>query len=444
MIRTMKGRFLQLMRKQWIIYAGVFVITVFLALILLIGCAILPQNQINEHVLDSISTITRDIREDYIISDHSKGSMLDVATDSLMIHASVGTNSRYLGSVLTNPIYGYSDLPDWRDRDEVLTRLAYDMPHDTVWFYARYWMGFRVLLRLALTFLTYNQIKRYLAFVFFTAFAMAICSVAKNTNARAAFLFAFSVILVRPHVIAACMQFSCCFLISFFAMLLIPWLCWHPRYEGVFFMEVGMITMYFDFYTVPLITFGLPMIYLCLMFLEREKPIRIKWVLKRFAAWMAGYGLMWIAKLTLTSALTPVNALVQGFGAFAERVGIQKEESLTNYYSVETASKAVGEVIFSDETGKVIYLFVLTLIVLVAVGYMIRNKAWIGRFGKGLPLLLLAAMPFGWFAATLQPLAIHAFFQYRSIVLAYWGMSAYAEFLIYGRGSVSLLKLSEK
>ena len=63
----MKGRFLQLMRKQWIIYAGVFVITVFLALILLIGCAILPQNQINEHVLDSISTITRDIREDYII-----------------------------------------------------------------------------------------------------------------------------------------------------------------------------------------------------------------------------------------------------------------------------------------------------------------------------------------------------------------------------------------
>lgn len=149
----MKGRFLQLMRKQWIIYAGVFVITVFLALILLIGCAILPQNQINEHVLDSISTITRDIREDYIISDHSKGSMLDVATDSLMIHASVGTNSRYLGSVLTNPIYGYSDLPDWRDRDEVLTRLSYDMPHDTVWFYARYWMGFRVLLRLALTFL---------------------------------------------------------------------------------------------------------------------------------------------------------------------------------------------------------------------------------------------------------------------------------------------------
>ena len=115
-------------------------------------------------------------------------------------------------------------------------------------------------------------------------------------------------------------------------------------------MEVGMITMYFDFYTVPLITFGLPMIYLCLMFLEREKPIRIKWVLKRFAAWMAGYGLMWIAKLTLTSALTPVNALVQGFGAFAERVGIQKEESLTNYYSVETASKAVGEVIFSFES----------------------------------------------------------------------------------------------
>ena len=50
-------------------------------------------------------------------------------------------------------------------------------------------------------------------------------------------------------------------LLNLLNMLLIPWLHRHGKWEGLFFMEVGMLTMYFDFYTVPLVTLGFPLLY---------------------------------------------------------------------------------------------------------------------------------------------------------------------------------------
>lgn len=425
----MKEHIIQPMRLRWATYLGAFALTVLLALILLIGCALLPQELICEHLADSVGTVERDTRDQYIF-DRSAASKADVGTDVLMLQASISTNNRYLGAVLTNPIYTYSDLPDWEDLHEVIARQAYDIPHDGVWLYARYWMGFRVILRLALTLFNYAQIKRYLAVIFFNLFALVMTSVAKHSNLRNGFLFALSVILVRPHVIASSMQFTCCFLIAFAAMLLIPWLYRHPRYEGLFFMEVGMVTMYFDFYTVPLITFGFPMLYLCLLRLEGGERISVRAVLKRFAAWAAGYGLMWIAKLTLTSLLTSVNGLAQGLSSFAVRVGIKKEAHLEKYNSVKAALDALGEAIFSDQTGKIVYLLMLALVVIVVLVQIGKKHVALAHMRRGLPLMFLAAMPFIWFLVTIQPVAIHAYFQYRSIVLTYWGVGIYVQYLL--------------
>ena len=410
-------------------YLAAFCITVFLAVMLLAAAAFLPQTVIQNHIAQSVPLISRDIENHYIF-DNSTASKMDVGTDIMMLRTSLSTNDRYLGSILTNPVYSYDDLSGWEEDDELIARLAYDIPADDVWYYARYWMGFRVVLRLALTLFTYAQIKRYLSFLFLSLFAAAVCSVSKHAGSRIGFLFALSIILVRPHVMATSMQLTCCFFIAFAAMLLIPWLHRHAVWEGLFFMELGMITMYFDFYTVPLVTMGFPLMYLCI--LKQQDAAQVPWkkLLRNMAAWLAGYGLMWIAKLTLTTLLTSVNALSQGFGSFFSRVGIEKDAELTAYYSVDAAFEGVRKAVFSDEAGMAVYLLCAGLILLAVMYRSVRKSAFPDRLRKAVPYAFFAAIPLVWFVITKQPVAIHYYFQYRTIALTHWAAGVFLYFLL--------------
>lgn len=410
-------------------YIAAFCATVFLAVLLLAFAAFLPQSVIQNHVAESIPIISRDIDNHYIF-DNSIASKMDVGTDLLMLHTSLTTNDRYLGSILTNPVYEYDDVTGWENDDELIAKLAYDMPADDVWFYVRYWMGFRVVLRAALTFFTYAQIKRYMSFLFLSLFAAVICSVAKHANSKVAFLFALSVILVRPHVMATSMQLTCCFFIAFAAMLLIPWLHRHGKWEGLFFMEVGMLTMYFDFYTVPLVTVGFPLLYLCVLKQEQTDPVSGKNLFRNMIAWFLGYGLMWIAKLSLTSLLTEEDALYEGFHSFFGRVGIRKDAELEAYYSVKAAFEGIREAVFSDGTGAVVYLLCAAVILGMVLYRLLRGHISPANFRGAAPYLLFAVLPMVWFVITKQPIAIHYFFQYRSIALTHWGAGVFLYYLL--------------
>ena len=409
-------------------YIVAFCLTVVLALSMLIAAAFLPQTPILMNVQESLDLYAHDIQNNYIF-ETTASSKLDVGTDLMILRSSMCTNRRYLGAVLTNPIYFYDGLDQWEGVPETIARLSYDIPSDSVFFYSRYWMGFRVLMRLALEFFNYGQIKRYLAFAFFTLFTAAICSVSKNTNSRLAFFFALSIILVRPYVMATSMQFTCCFLIAFAAMLLVPWLSRHEQWEGLFFMECGMMTMYFDFYTVPLVTVGFPLLYLCILKRDRAVDVTIRKILKNFGIWFAGYGFMWIAKLVLTSALTSDNALQAGFDSLFKRVGIEKTQGLEQYYSVKAAFDAVGEAVFAETTGMVVWLLGLGILLTVVAYKLLKGHASMKNLRGSVPYLLLAAVPFLWFIITKQPVAIHGYFQYRNIALTYWAVGVFLHFL---------------
>lgn len=410
-------------------YIAVFCFTVFLALLMLVAAAFLPQSIIQGHVVDSVDLVYQDLENNYLF-DKSEGSKMDVFTDIMILRMSLTTNDNYLGSVLTNPVYVYDDLEEWEGSAKTLADLSYGKPADNAWFYTRYWMGFRVILRMALMVFTYAQIKRYLAFLFFALFAAVICSVSKHSNSKIAFLFAISIILIRPHVIATSMQFTCCFLIAFAAMLLIPWLERNTKWEGLFFMELGMLTMYFDFYTVPLVTWGFPLLYLCVLKQEHGETVCDKHLLRNMGSWFAGYGLMWVAKLALTSALTSQNALADGFASFFSRIGVAKDPQRSQYYSLEAAADGLRKVIFSDGLGAVVYLLGVVVILVIVLMKLIRGHGSARTFRDAAPYLLFATIPFIWFVITKQPIALHYFFQYRTIALTYWAAGVFLHGLL--------------
>lgn len=416
-----------------------FCLSVLLGLAALAVASFVPEAKILDTLYNSGLHLQRE-GEKPTVFDHKESSQLDNYTDALMLISTAGMNSRDLSSILTNPIFYYWH-GDEAESDEELFHFAKDLqmfaegtePHG-VWFYGKYWLGFRAILRVLLTHFDYLQIRRYEAVLFFLLFGGVVCSITKNVDSKTAMAFLVSILLVKPQVIVNSMQFSCCFLIAFAGMLLVPWVAEHPKWDNVFFLELGVVTMYFDFYTVPLVTMGFPLVYLAILRSRQGKSVSLVWVLRCALVWFAAYGMMWVVKLCLTTLFTSYNGLENGFQSFFGRVGIVKTEGLEDFYSVSRAFQGLKSVLMPDHIGKLIYVAGIGLALVSGFVSAFWNKVPFSVFRKFEGLLLIAILPILWFVVTKQPIAIHYSFQYRSIALTYWAAGAYLSMTAWNRG----------
>lgn len=413
------------MKKQIIRQTAAFFLCVVFAVVFLLAGACLPQQPIDANVLASAEAMLPD--GDYpVIADKSYAAMLDVTTDALILAESKATTIAQWDTIFTNPLYEEGE----GGTVEQLYRYAAGENTQVSRYYVQYWMGFRPVMRLLLTFLDYYQIIRYVAFAFFVLLAAVMCSVAKHTDPKTAFLFALSVILVRPHIIAVSLQFSCCFFLAFPAMLLVPRLQKRAEWEGIFFLVLGIATMYFDFYTTPIITFGFPMIYLYAMNAAEGKTVSLKRIGANALSWAAGYGGMWLAKLLLTSLLTGADGIGTGMESFMGRIGITKTPGLESYYNPIVALYTVAKSLFSDERGKRILMVACVVVFILLAIRFLRCRCSFRQLFCHKELLVIAALPIIWFMVAAQPTGNHHWFQYRGIAVTFWAGFLYLQYLL--------------
>ena len=413
------------MKHTFLRHTAVFLLCVVLAVAFLLAGACLPQDLIDENIRVSSAGMLEDGAYP-VIADKSFASMLDYTTDALILAESKAATIAHPESIFTNPLYEYG-LPSAVDN---LYSYARDPSPQETGQYVQYWMGFRPVMRLLLCFLDYHQILRYTAVLFFVLLAAVMCSIARRLDEKAAFFFALSIILVRPHVIAVSLQFSCCFLMAFPAMLAVPKIHEKPRWESLFFLILGIATMYFDFYTTPVITFALPMTYLYLLKGKQNAPVSFRQVGVNALSWSAGYGFMWLAKLVLTSVLTSANGLGTGFASFSGRIGITKTAGLESYYNPITALRTVAASLYSDQEGKWILFGAVALAGLWVLYRLWKLKPRKQQFLAPTPLLLIAFLPILWFMIAAQPTANHHWFQYRSICATFWAGLMYLSMVL--------------
>lgn len=404
-----------------------FLGSVALGLALLLLCACLPQGPIDAHVKDAALALNGEGAYPRVF-DTATTAQLDNYTDAIIMDVSRGTTASRISSVLTNPVHRGAEDPV----EALAIYAAQEADARESFFYPRYWMGFRVLTRAALVFLNYLQIRRYLGFLLLGLMLLTVLSVAGHADRRAAFLFGLSLLLVRPQVICHSLQFSCCFFLALLGMLAIPRLRRKRRWEGLFFMEMGILTMYFDFYTAPLLTFGLPMVYLCLLDARERETLSAKRVLADLGLWLGGYVLMWLAKLTLTTVFTSENAFESGFSTLLMWAGGKGTGAAP---SLMRALQAVRHAVTVDTPGAFVWAGAL-LCALLMLG-LCAGKGRLRRrpLREQGALLLLALLPLLWFAATARPTEAHAWFQYRSIALSYWALGAWLSLLLPGPGT---------
>lgn len=413
-------------------YVCVFLTTLLLCIAVLYAAAYLPQKSIDRNVKKSAEIMVKEgLYPTYF--DYSYGTRLDNWTDAIMLMESKAMSKDYLDAVWTNPRFTFhgSEPVDALHRYVNMDSSEYDQydKAGVFYFYSRYWMGFRATLRLLLSFFDYYQLKRYLAFTFFALFAALISSISRRTKGMIGFLFAVSILLVRPYIICASLQFSCCFLIAFLGMLLVPWVDRKPEREGLFFMEIGMLTMFFDFYTTPILTFGLPMGYLMVLRAMRRENLSLRNLFQNFAIWLTSYGLMWISKLALTSLLTPIKEIERGLSSFLSWIGVGGYHNKGGIYDLsETFIRLWKVLTAADKQGRWMTCASLAILMILLIGAVLCKKVDWQRSGQNLALLILALFPIAWFVITSEPVRVHFWFQYRTVALTYWALGAYGYF----------------
>ena len=72
-----------------------------------------------------------------------------------------------------------------------------------------------------------------------------------------------------------------------------------------------------------------------------------------------------------------------------------------------------------------VYLLCAGVILALVLWRILRGHASLKSLQKALLYLFFAAIPIVWFVITRQPVAIHYFFQYRTIALTHWGAGVF-------------------
>ena len=413
--------------KRTLKYCAVgFCVTVLLAALLLYLCEFIPQGLVQRHLAQSVPTLL----EEGIwnpIGDRMANSLPDTNTDLLILTESVSTNHSDPDSFLTNPMY---ESQEGEEYTAVVERMAEGETEGSVRYYVRYWMGFRIIIRALLAVLDFYEIRRLCALAFFALAALCVYSLSNHLNAKVGLAFALSLILIKPHVVAVCFQFACCFLIAMSAMLLVPRLKKSNLPWAFLFMELGMLTMYFDFYTTPVITLAFPLTYLYLLRQRDGDTISLRTMLGYALAWGLGWLLMWLAKLALTSLLTDVDAFGDGFRQLQYWLTTSDTADGEEKYSFFTAMAGIFQGFYQYPKWLAAFLAALAVFALVYMKKLRRGIVDGKTLRNSIGVLFAAGLGLLWLVVTSRPAYWHSWFQYRTMAAIFWPIAAWLAYAI--------------
>lgn len=405
------------MLKKIIPFLALPILLAVIISLLFLAVSLIPQSAIQQNAARSAKQLLLQSQWPTVINTGEKSYMLDNYTDSQIIMQSYNLTIQNPKSIFSNPKHISQREPD--NMAVALSEVVEGgATNETSYIY--YWMGFRAFVRPMLLFGSYFDIRKVVAVLFWVLLSTALVSVTKKAGAGTAICLGASVALVNPAIASQSLQFSSLFLLT--ALFLI-YLCYFKKENtplGLVFCGFGVLTQIFDFYTIPITTFGLPI--LVWWFLEQNRSAKEKWVIggKSLLGWVWGYGFSWLLKLLFATCFTGINAFKEGFSSFAGRTGIVVVESLKDKYDVIKAWRTAWTTVFQGNFGKLVLALMALLVIAVAI-VIWRKKGYKGLLERSFPVVV-AALPILWYAIAAQPTVIHAWFQYRALTVMFFGV----------------------
>jgi len=402
--------------SRFLRYVIVFVMLVAFAVGMLFLCGLAPQEQVEKNYQLSLDEIEPEWNNFNIIRRKWGSYSLDVWTEVIILSLSTYMDVRTSPESVLKNSYPLEDDFTFQDaRDTVKNHEKADV------FYVRYWHGFRTYVRALLSVMDYGTMRTLIMWTFFLL--MGLCTLMLGFQTRSVWppmLFTAAILFINPVVVSALFQYSGCFVVAFAGILFVPMLMKKPERGPMLFMILGMTTQFIDFYTAPLVTFGLPM--LCwLICISYAKPqVKAKEMLlttiKCLAVWFASYFAMWITKLVLSSAFTDQNAFGTAWGALATHIGVTKPEGTEMLYDIPTVLIAAFKHLFD---WPMLYISAGLAVVAGIVMAVLRTDKH--SYTRALVMLAVAFVPILWTCVATEPMYKCMHFQYRILAVTMLG-----------------------
>lgn len=285
--------------------------------------------------------------------------------------------------------------------------------------YARYWHGYLIVLRPLLFLFNINQIRIILTILLAVLAILLLSLIIKRINIPTAVIFFTGLLGVEYFYLGYSLQGIFVFIIMMVSSILVL-----ARYDkikdlGLLFFITGMLTNFFDFLTVPIVTLMIPLI-LYFLLKQKKEEIDIKSIIidiiKYSILWGVGYGLTWLTKWILVDCFFDRNLLSVAINQVLYR---SVSDSNINTYNMFNVTNENFE-----------YIIVPLFISILSTCFVINIKLLFGKhlqiqkqnvekvLTRILPYVLLATVPFMWYALLQNHSYYHAFFTYRNLIIA--------------------------
>lgn len=391
----------------------ILVLGIILGFTLIVLSYLLPTNKIKENVEESIYTFYKE-KEYYAIIDRYPNTQLDNFTDAIMI-----SNAMYDGNenVIDKAMKVYRNSTLEGGPAEQLVK--YFREKNIEWgttTYSHYWHGYLVLLKPALLFFNYPDIKaiNQIIQIFLIVW---ICYLLVKRNYKEIILpFLTAILSISPGIIALSMQFSTVMYITLTAIIVM--LLFHEKLKNkyiYFFLILGMITSFMDFLTCPILTLGMPMILLVILNKNDWKK-DIKDIIILSIIWGIGYLGMWASKWIISSILLRENLISNALSKILERTS---DKNIHGTFTKIDVLKINLEMIITVPN---VLMNILNFIYIIYKS--IKAKIWNRKkqYLKIIPFCIIAVMPFAWYILASNHSMIHYWFTYRSLAVTIFAM----------------------
>lgn len=401
---------LKMMRNILAIFLGLL-IGGYIALVCVYA---LPTDAIRQNVSEASNIIQMEGSHPELIYGH-QDTMLDNLTDSIML-----LTARYeiQENIFTEALLSNRETADGMMDSEILAFEAegHEVETQTAG-YGRYWHGYLLYLKPLLMVFNYGQIRYLIGFVQMMLFAAVLYLMTKKQKEKHLLPFVTTYLFMNPAALTLSLQYLPISLITMIQMIVL--LCCEKKYKEdhgrwiYHFFIVGCLVSYFDLLTYPLLTLGIPLVFLLA---ENSKSFQKDCVqfVKCCAAWGGGYVMMWAGKWLLGSLFTKENLIADALESVLLRTGVAEDEIQVSAF--EAILKNIGV----NKLGLLLVILAAAVLIIYSV-WKYRNMEVRSNPGS---ILLCACLPFAWYVVISNHSYIHYWFTYRIL-----GISIYAGLL---------------
>lgn len=375
--------------------------------VLLLFVYLLPTEPMRAHLAEAAVVLSGE-REYHRVIPGVVSTQLDNYTDSWMMGNAVYDSPRPVyerALTCTSADFGGGPL------DGLVRYLGAEKGYREV-DYTRYWHGYLVLLKPFFLLFDYADLRVFnvivqllLVFLIFRAFS-------KVGYELEAWGYVLSVLFMMPVVIPLSIQFSVIFYLTNFSVLvLLKAYDWIVEQNSLllYFQLIGMCASYFDLLTYPTASLGVPLVCILLLGADRDSWTKVKNVVSLSVSWGFGYGAMWAGKWILSTLVLRDNVMANALSQILLRAShTQNGERLT---VLDTWLRNV-EFYFEKP-----YLILIALCLAAVFAGIFRSRGQLADVCiDSIPFLLVAVMPFMWYALAGQHSYEHHWFTFRGLV----------------------------